>query len=39
MLLGALAGILLVSLSLVGQVNANGKHISECTLDPNCLVL
>jgi hypothetical protein len=37
--LGALVGIFLLTLSLVGRVHANGKHISKYILDPNRLVI
>jgi hypothetical protein len=37
--LEALVGILLSSISLVGRVHIDGKQISECTIDVNCLVI
>jgi hypothetical protein len=37
--LGTLVGILLLSISLVEQVYADGKQISEYTVDPNRLII
>jgi hypothetical protein len=37
--LKALLGILLRLISLVGRVHGDGKQISECRVDANCLVI
>jgi hypothetical protein len=37
--LESLVGIFLLSLSLVGWVYADGRHINKCTLDPNHLII
>ena len=37
--LGVLVGILLILVSLVGRVYADGKQFSDCTPYSNCLII
>jgi hypothetical protein len=37
--LGVLVGILLILVSLVGRIHADGKQFSDCTPYPNRLVI